>query len=418
MAETRKVIRTVTYRLLPGTKANARMLTSIAAARVTVWNVILKRFNEARKKAKEEGSPYPSYTWQSFYKQYTQLKREDGFTWLQDLPCEAVREVLKGLAQALADFFAKNKKGKGYPQKKKFDAKEASFRIPSGSVCMDETWLKIPCGKYIQMKRKNREEPHPYPGLKPVEVTVQKECKHWFAMAVYHVEEELPPSTGVEVGIDVNIGQSAAVFTNGEKEFAYFPDHDRKGDPNQKKLRGKVNRLKRKRAKQQKGSNRQKKTDARIREAERKCANKNLDAHHQFSRKIANRADKAHMEDIRTPNLVRSAQGTVEKPGKNVAQQRGRSRGIYRSGWGRQKRFTAYKCRNGANPVPPHYTSQTCRNCEHRDRKNRRTRNSFKCVVCGYTEHADLNAAAVILALGIGATARRGATHVGGPDDP
>ena len=248
MAETRSVTRTVTYRLLPGTKANARMLTSIAAARVTVWNVILKRFNEAHKKAKEEGSPYPSYTWQSFYKQYTQLKREDGFTWLQDLPADAVREVLKGLAQALADFFDKKKKGKGYPQKKKFDAKEASFLIPSGSVCMDETWLKIPCGKYIQMKRKNREEPHPYPGLKPVEVTVQKEGRKWFAKAAYGVEEELPPPTGVEVGIDVNIGQSAAVFTNGEKDLTYFPDHDRKRDPNQKKLRGKNQSIKAKKS--------------------------------------------------------------------------------------------------------------------------------------------------------------------------
>ena len=58
---------------------------------------------------------------------------------------------------------------------------------------------------------------------------------------------------------------------------------------------------------------------------------------------VANHADRAHMEDIRGQNLVRSARGTVENPGKNVAQQRGRSRGISRSGWGRQKRFVDYK---------------------------------------------------------------------------
>ena len=42
--------------------------------------------------------------------------------------------------------------------------------------------------------------------------------------------------------------------------------------------------------------------------------------------------------------------------------------------------------------IDPRYTSQTCNSCGHVDRKNRKSSN-FKCVRCGHSDHADLNAA-------------------------
>jgi len=46
--------------------------------------------------------------------------------------------------------------------------------------------------------------------------------------------------------------------------------------------------------------------------------------------------------------------------------------------------------------VDPRYSSQTCSSCGHCDRANRRTRDEFVCVVCGYAAPADENAARVI----------------------
>jgi IS605 OrfB family transposase len=46
--------------------------------------------------------------------------------------------------------------------------------------------------------------------------------------------------------------------------------------------------------------------------------------------------------------------------------------------------------------VDPRYSSQTCSECGHCDRSNRRTRDEFVCVVCGYAAPADENAARVI----------------------
>jgi len=51
--------------------------------------------------------------------------------------------------------------------------------------------------------------------------------------------------------------------------------------------------------------------------------------------------------------------------------------------------------------VDPRYTSQTCSACGHVHKDNRKTRDIFECVVCGYVDHADFNAAKTILERGL-----------------
>jgi len=46
--------------------------------------------------------------------------------------------------------------------------------------------------------------------------------------------------------------------------------------------------------------------------------------------------------------------------------------------------------------VSPYYTSQTCPKCNHTDRGNRNGE-MFKCLSCGYTNNADINASINIL---------------------
>lgn len=48
----------------------------------------------------------------------------------------------------------------------------------------------------------------------------------------------------------------------------------------------------------------------------------------------------------------------------------------------------------------PRHTSQRCSRCGHTARKNRQTQAAFRCVACGYTLHADLNAARNLAAKG------------------
>jgi IS605 OrfB family transposase len=58
--------------------------------------------------------------------------------------------------------------------------------------------------------------------------------------------------------------------------------------------------------------------------------------------------------------------------------------------------FISYKAALAGVPVvlvDPAYTSQTCNRCGHREKANRKSQAKFLCVACGFSAHADLNAA-------------------------
>jgi putative transposase len=58
--------------------------------------------------------------------------------------------------------------------------------------------------------------------------------------------------------------------------------------------------------------------------------------------------------------------------------------------------FIVYKAQRASIPgcfVDPRNTSRTCSRCGHVDKRNRRSQAEFSCLRCGYTAHADHNAA-------------------------
>jgi len=50
--------------------------------------------------------------------------------------------------------------------------------------------------------------------------------------------------------------------------------------------------------------------------------------------------------------------------------------------------------------VPPHYTSLTCPRCDYVAAQNRTSQAKFKCLQCGYANHADVVGALNVLARG------------------
>jgi IS605 OrfB family transposase len=67
-------------------------------------------------------------------------------------------------------------------------------------------------------------------------------------------------------------------------------------------------------------------------------------------------------------------------------------------GWGFAQLggFIGYKAQAAGVPVvhvDPRYTSQTCAQCGHRERSNRKSQSEFRCQACGHEAHADVNAA-------------------------
>ncbi len=109
--------------------------------------------------------------------------------------------------------------------------------------------------------------------------------------------------------------------------------------------------------------------------------------------------------------MAKSARGSKDKPGKNVAQKKGLKRAILRSGWGRLERYMAYK--TYTEKIDPKYTSQRCHNCGVVRKANRKSQSVYHCQKCGVEKNADVNAALNIrdkwlgknMAFGDGATA-------------
>ena len=102
--------------------------------------------------------------------------------------------------------------------------------------------------------------------------------------------------------------------------------------------------------------------------------------------------------------MSRSAKGTVEEPGRHVAAKSGLNKSILDQGWRLFRHMLEYNqlWQGGAVlAVAPQYTSQTCAECGHVSPENRVSQAAFSCMRCGHADHADVNAARNILAVGL-----------------
>ena len=99
--------------------------------------------------------------------------------------------------------------------------------------------------------------------------------------------------------------------------------------------------------------------------------------------------------------MTRSARGTLDERGVRIALKKRLNRSILKQGWGELRRQLQYKTVwDGLRlvEVPAQHSSQTCSACGVVHPKSRESQARFRCVTCGHVEHADINAAWVILA--------------------
>ena len=104
------------------------------------------------------------------------------------------------------------------------------------------------------------------------------------------------------------------------------------------------------------------------------------------------------MEDLKIKNMSKSARGTAEEHGKNVAAKSGLNRSILDCGWGNFGILLEYK--TAVLKVNPKHTSQICSYCGQKDAKSRISQSKFVCTSCAHTSNADVNAAKNILSRG------------------
>ena len=321
--------------------------------------------------------------------------------WLANVPSQCLQQKLKDVETAYKRFF---KKEAGYPQFKK-RGKGMSLRFPE------------PKGFAVSFRKGKRTSFVKLPKVGLVKFVSSREMRGRICNATvtlnpsgefyisFQTEQEIEvaPSALPAVGIDRGV---RTMGMTSEGECLELP-------------LGRFRELEKKLAKEQRvlarktlGSHNYKKQKVRVAKCHAKIANVRKDSLHKITNGIAKSHGLVVLENLKIKNMTASASGTLEEPGKRVAQKRGLNKAILQQGWGEFARQLAYKLSwagGELRKVPPQYTSQKCSNCGHVHSKNRR-KERFLCLACGHADHADVNAAKNILALGYSVTVCGGAS--------
>jgi IS605 OrfB family transposase len=211
------------------------------------------------------------------------------------------------------------------------------------------------------------------------------------------------PGTGAVVGVDRGVTVSAALSTGELLSAPGLRDGEAK----------RLLRLQRRLARAKPGSNRREQVKTAIGRLKSHETDRRTDWAEKTSTDLARRFDTVRVEDLKIKNMVRSARGTVEVPGRNVRAKAGLNRSIHAAGWGRLVMRLEDKAPGRVERIDPAYTSQICNACGHCAAENRESQAVFRCRACGHADHADVNAAKNI-AVGRTVTAR-GGRPLGGP---
>jgi putative transposase len=222
--------------------------------------------------------------------------------------------------------------------------------------------------------------------------------------ASYEIEIDDPPlKTEPRIGLDRGV---VNLIANSDGERVPAPRTHKNALPQ-------LRRAQRQTAKKKKGSENQKKTRVRENRLHRKARRQRDAVLHRESLRYAKSHGTVVLERLNIQSMTKSAKGTVEEPGRNVAAKSGLNRGILDAGWGKFGETLAYKLEERGGQVisvDAAYTSQTCSACGAVAAASRKSQSEFVCVVCGHQDHADVNAAKVILSRGT-----HGGAVCGGP---
>ena len=381
------------YRLEPTRQQADTLLRHCSDARY-VWNLAVEQhawWRPGRESA-------PGYMEQS--RQLTAARSAN--PWLAEGSHTVQQQSLRDFAQAMASFFhgycarptwrkagrhegfrVTGQRGKHWDVHR-LNRKRAEVRIPKLG------WVRF---------RLSRPLPE---DVKSFRITLDRAGRWHVAFAA--IPAPIPgPGTGEVVGIDRGVKVSAALSTG---EMMTVP-----GLAVREAAR--LLRLERKLARAKRGSSMRGKARAAIARMKAKDADRRRDWTEKASTAIARRFDVIRVEELKVRDMTRSAKGTRDKPGKNVAAKAGLNRGIQRSSWGKLVERLEDKARGRVEKVPPAYTSQRCSACGHVAKENRKSQAVFRCTACNFACNADVNAARNIAA-GHAVNAR-GGDRVAGP---
>jgi len=388
------------FRLYPDPAAVAVMVSHNADARF-VWNLALEQANSYR----PAHGPTPNNALRM-----RQLAEARQGTWL-GLGSSVVQQgALRDFDQALKNWWGGTHRR---PTWRKAGQNEG-FRVRDLSVAkLNHKWGTVHVPKVGPVRFRLTRAWSDVRSATSARVTLDRAGR-------WHVSFTAPQtpfdrtSTDSAVGLDLGVAASVATSPGG---LLTMPPLLSAGEAQRQR------RLRRKMSRQGQGSSRR----ARTKSAVARLAAREVDRRKDWFEKTTTQLVKDHdliaVEALKVKNMVRSAQGTVETPGRKVAQKRALNRSIHSQAWALFHQRLNDKASASTSPVVvvavnPAYTSRRCSECGYTANDNRKSQAVFCCQSCGYTENADVNAARNILAAGLAVSGRGADCKPTGPSGP
>jgi IS605 OrfB family transposase len=383
------------YRLYPTSARAAGFERHCADARF-VWNLALEQANWWRPgRGTAPGSA-------ERFRQLAEARR--AFAWLGEGSSAVQQQALRDFDQALRNWWAGTHRRPRWRRK----GADEGFCIRDVSVRrLARKWAEVHVPKvgWVRFRLTRPLGPH---GMARV---TRDRAGRWHVSFAASQPALLRLPRGATLGIDLGV---AHTVTTSDGEHLGIPGLR----PSEERRQV---RLQRQLARQQEGSKRRARTKHALAILHARAADRRRDWAEKTSTALVRRYDLVVFEDLRVKDMLRSARGTREAPGRNVAQKAALNRRIAASAWSTLVRRTRQKAEasDGCEVVlvDPRDTSRECSACGHTAPENRPSQAVFSCVACGYGEHADTNAAKNIRARGLRVPARGGRPEVGAPSE-
>ncbi|MGW0756951.1 RNA-guided endonuclease InsQ/TnpB family protein [Streptomyces sp. NPDC002814] len=391
------------FRMRPTSEQEEQMLMHCSHARY-VWNLAVEQHSHWRRWRKSA----PGFAQQC--RQLTEARREN--EWLGAGNADVQQQALKDFAKAKNATFTS---GFGEPTWRKKYRHEGfrvigTDRVPEynedGSPKLNTKTGKQVMGRSVVVQKLNRRWAQvrvpgcgwvrfrlsvkgngaKLPDAKTFRVTFRNGQWH-IAFAV--IPEPVPaPGTGEVIGIDRGVKITAALSDGRKLNCPQLT----------LKERAQIRKHERRAARAKKNSPQKAAEYATVAKLKAREANRRKDWCEKTSTTLARSYDLIRFEKLNIKNMTHSAKGTIEQPGKNVAQKSGLNRSILAQGWGLLRQRTEHKAPGRVEDVPAPYTSLRCSACGWIDKNSRKNQAEFVCSSCGFTCNADTNAATNVAA--------------------
>lgn len=374
------MFRSFRYRLAP-TPEQAERFAQFSGVCRLIYNLAWEQRRDFWRQYKRQTGRRISFPSQC--RELTALRAQ--FKWIAAVERVCQEQALRDLDRAFDNFFNGRCK---YPSPRslrdgtgvRFMAKDVSTRK------LNAKWSEVRLPKIGWVKFRNTRE---LQGM-PKNVTLSRDALGWHVSFACEIAADIQATRLPGVGIDRGVANTLALSTG---EVFSLPR-------SMAVIERRKRRAQRAMARKKRGSNRRMKAKRRVARLSAKIARIRKDWHHRTALALAQRFGTAAMESLRVSAMTASAAGTIDAPGKGVRQKAGLNRAILNQGWYAFEAILAYKLEERGGSlvkVPAAYTSQTCSECGVIDAKSRESQAVFGCRHCGFTAHADHNAALNIL---------------------